>query len=133
MSRRVYLPLVRSDLATVARTGAVAAGSPVFAVTDAARASAARPDEEELEFDAMCAALDAATQRRHASGERRVVVSADVPEVTEVEGLQVSVAGAVPLSQVVSFHVEEGEGASEGDGYDDLLWYDVTELEDLVD
>ena len=31
----------------------------------------------------------------------------------------------------MSFHVEEDAGGV-GSGYDDLLWYDVTELPDLA-
>lgn len=133
MSRRVYLPLVLSDLPEVARAKEVS-GERAYAVTESARSASPGPDEEELEFDAMCSALDAATGRRQAKGERRVVVSADVPKVADPGsgGGLVRLAAPVPLSRVVSFHVEEAEGASEGEGYDDLLWYDVSELSELT-
>ena len=133
MSPRVYLPLVLSDLPEVARAKEVS-GECAYAVTESARSASPRPDEEELEFDAMCSALDAATGRRQVKGERRVVVSADVPEVADPGsgGGLVRLAAPVPLSRVVSFHVEEAEGASEGEGYDDLLWYDVSELSELT-
>ena len=36
--------------------------------------------------------------------------------------------GVVALDDVVSFHVDEAAGTPVGEGYDGLLWYDVTEL-----
>jgi hypothetical protein len=41
----------------------------------------------------------------------------------------VVVAEALPLARVVSFHVDETAG---DDGMDDLLWYDVTELDEVL-
>ena len=133
MTRRVYLPFVLAELADVAATGQVEAGT-AFAVTDAQRRAAPGEDEEDLEVEAMCAALDAAAGRRHGPT-RRVVVSADVEHADDAPGAQgwaVRLDAPVPLSDVVSWHVEEAEGTPEGEGYDDLLWYDVAELPDLV-
>lgn len=135
---RVYLPLRTEDLAAVENSGRLPS-RPRYAVTPAMRAAEPRADEEDLEFDAMCAALDAAAALPGQG--RRVVAAADVPEATE--GVAADGAGAdavagsaadapgVDLEDVVSFHVEEEPG-EEGTGYDALLWYDVTELTDLA-
>lgn len=131
MSRRVYLGLVLSDLAEVERTQQVPA-TQAFAVTQSERAAQPDEDEEDLEFEALCAALDAATVRRGSADERRVVASADVTTAEDDAGWAVVLPGQVALSDVVSFHVEETGGTSVGAGYDDLLWYDVQELGDLV-
>lgn len=125
---RVYLPLVLDDLAQVAHS----TGLPTrvgYGVTASLRALDPGADEEDLEFEAMCQALDAA---RAVGRGRRVVAAADVaaPEETG-EGALLAGELAPLLTDVVSFHVEESEG-DVGAGYDDLLWYDVTELEDLV-
>lgn len=131
MTRRVYLGLVESDLTDVAASTTVPAAL-AFAVTDAERAAQPDEDEEDLEFEAMCAALDAAGDRRRTKGERRVVASADVPTAQDADRWSVVLPGAVALGDVVSFHVDEEAGAEAGAGYDSLLWYDVTELPELV-
>ena len=40
-----------------------------------------------------------------------------------------TVSTAVPLAQVVSFHVDEEAGDQ---GMEDLLWYDATELDEVL-
>ena len=76
----------------------------------------------------------AAAAERAGQGRRRVVASADVDtavvsrrdgaaDVTEVE-----LDAVVALSRVASFHIDEQPG---GDAAD-LLWYDVTELDDVI-
>lgn len=133
---RVYLPLRTEDLAAVENSGRLPS-RPRYAVTPAMRAAEPRADEEDLEFDAMCAALDAAAALPGQG--RRVVAAAEVPDVTDVsaatdaDGPDAAPADApgVDLEDVVSFHVEEEPG-EEGTGYDALLWYDVTELVDLA-
>ncbi len=134
MSVRVYLPLVMSDLAAVQTSGAVplSARRTAHAVTAGDRADHPGEDEEDLEFEATCQALDSAADRRRTTGERRVVVAADVASVVEQDAWTVVVEAPVALSDVVSFHVEESTGTALGEGYDDLLWYDVTELDQLV-
>ena len=98
-------------------------------MTQLLRAQDPGADEEDLEFEAMCQALDRA---RDLGVGRRVVAAADIaPRDDAGEGALLEDAGAVPIADVVSFHVEEHEGAV-GTGYDDLLWYDVTELGVLV-
>lgn len=133
MTHRVYLPLVISDLARVASSGTVPLRATVHGVTTSDRLHHPGVDEEELEFDAMCAALDAADDLRSTKEERRVVVAADVPSVDEADALTVRLAAEVPLSEVVSVHCEESAGTAPGEGYDDLLWYDVSELDEIVD
>jgi hypothetical protein len=41
----------------------------------------------------------------------------------------VTVSTVVPLARVVSFHVDETAGDQ---GMDDLLWYDATELDEVL-
>lgn len=125
---RVYLPLLLEELADIASTGRLP-DRHGYAVTSALRAADPAADEEDLEFEAMCQALDAA---RSLGDGRRVIGSADVPEVPGTgDDARLDAATSVALSEVVSFHVEE-EAGDEGSGYDDLLWYDVTELPELA-
>ncbi len=121
---RVYVPLLLTDLAGLT-ADATLPRRPAFGVTGPLRAGDPGADEEELEFEAMCAALDAA---RDLGDGRRVVAAADVPAKTDgdAQGLLADPM-EVSVADVVSFHVEEGQGPV-GTGYDDLLWYDVTEL-----
>ena len=121
---RVYVPLLLTDLVGLTADETLPR-RPAFGVTESLRAGDPRADEEELEFEAMCGALDAA---RDLGAGRRVVAAADVTSPTEgdAQGLLLDPL-EVPVADVVSFHVEEGRGPT-GTGYDDLLWYDVTEL-----
>ncbi|WP_068256257.1 DUF6912 family protein [Janibacter corallicola] len=121
---RVYVPLLLTDLAGL-RADATLPRRPAFGVTGPLRAGDPGADEEELEFEAMCGALDAA---RDLGAGRRAVAAADVTvsPTGDVRGMLVDPL-EVPVGDVVSFHVEEGQGPA-GTGYDDLLWYDVTEL-----
>ncbi len=130
MSRRLYVPLVVDEL-TVLRDRGVPAGTAAFAVTSEMRSEQPGADEEDLEFEAMCESLDAATERRQQPGQRRVVVAADGAATDDGSGARVRLDAALALDEVVSLHVEE-TAAEVGAGYDDLLWYDVTELDDLV-
>lgn len=126
---RVYVPMLLPELADVAAPGRLPERTP-FAVTDAVRALDPTADEEDLEFEAMCQALDAA---RDLGAGRRVVAAADVPDApgTGDDG-RLDAAVVLAVADVVSFHVEEDAGGV-GSGYDDLLWYDVTELPDLAE
>ena len=125
---RLYVPLLVDELADVLATGRLP-GRAAFGATQALRSIDPGADEEDLEFEAMCEALDAA---RPLGAGRRVVAAADGPDRAET-GSAARLVGEtpVPLADVVSFHVEEHEGEV-GDGYDDLLWYDVTELGHLA-
>jgi hypothetical protein len=130
---RVYLPATAADL------DALADGRPVgpaplaaHAVTPALGRPGLTTDEEELEHLAWVAA--AAEAADGAAGGRRVVVSADVeagavshPTSPDVAS-RVEVTEPVHRRQVVSLHVDEEPGATDPA---DLLWYDVTELDDV--
>lgn len=127
---RIYLPLRTDDLAAADEAGVLPSRT-AYAVTDAMRGESPADDEEDLEFDAMCAALDAAAALP--GNGRRVVAAADV-EVDPAAGgtdAEVGEVAGISLDDVVSFHVEE-KPSDAGEGYDSLLWYDVTELAELV-
>ena len=125
---RVYVPLLVDELAGVLTSGRLPDRA-ALGVTAALRAVDPGADEEDLEFEAMCQALDRA---RDLGAGRRVVAAADVDPRDEAgDGALLAAGEPVALGDVVSFHVEEHEGPA-GTGYDDLLWYDVTELGMLV-
>lgn len=125
---RLYVPLTMDELPDVLVAGRLPARS-ALGVTSVLRSADPEADEEDLEFEAMCQALDLA---RDLGPGRRVIGAADAAAREEVgSGALLKGDAAVPLTDVVSFHVEEGEGPV-GSGYDDLLWYDVTELGVLV-
>lgn len=159
MSRtRVYLPLSEALLRRLAVAGEI--GSPpvrAHAVTPALLRSRPGASEEELEYAALCEAAAAAGRLRGRPGERRAVAAADVESESvhapaldrgqaasqrPCEGVEargrgdhprqwdssVDVRAVVPLRGVVSLHVKEA-GAAEGA---ELLWYDVTELDELI-
>lgn len=132
MSRRVYVPLGWADLTALAK-GEDVASRAAFAVTER-QPRDERTDDEELEFDALCDALDAADALRAASGDRRLVVAADAGAEDRADAAPSAVSLSDPLrrADVVSVHVEEHPGQGIGEGYDDLLWYDVTEIQDLL-
>jgi hypothetical protein len=134
---RIYLPMNGSNLKDLARTGALA-GAPLaaFAVTALLERSLPAGDEEEWEYAALGDALAEAAGMREAPGAKRVVAAADVdPEwVSAWAGdddalSRVEVSHEVPLRHIASFHIDEAPGA---DGADDLLWYDVTELDEVL-
>jgi len=137
-------------------------GLPAHAVTPAVREWYVEGDVEELEFSAMLEAAEASLHLLAKDPEaprRRVVVAADVPEAMVRPGgdfrSSVRLQAPVELSSVVSLHVDEAgvadtiataasvvAAAAAGDDDAqflvdeaeacDLLWYDVTELADLV-
>lgn len=137
-------------------------GLPAHAVTPAVREWYVQGDVEELEYSALLEAAEASLHllaKDDAAPRRRVVVAADVPEAVVKPGgtFRSSVRLQVPveLSSVVSLHIDEAgvaetiatavqaaEAAAAGDDDAqflvdeaeacDLLWYDVTELADLV-
>ncbi len=131
---RVYVPLTPADLGALAGAGGLLS-PPVraHAVTPAVGSPGLTTDEEELEHLAWVAAADEAGAGA-APGSRRVVAAADV----EAEAVHVPTGPDVPSRvqvteplhrrQVVSFHVDEEPG---GSGTADLLWYDVTELDEV--
>ena len=131
---RVYLALTPADLDRLADEGTLgAAPRPAHAVTPAVGTPGLTTDAEELEHLAWVAATQEAGSTT-AAGTRRVVAAADVeveavthPTAPDVPS-RVEVTEPVGRRQVVSFHVDEEPGAT---GTTDLLWYDVTELDDV--
>lgn len=153
---RVYLPVTRTDLATLARERVLPAPRSACAVTRALEQSQKGADEEELEYLALQHAAHEAVPTAADAGERVVVAAADVSpeEVTGVDtpaaqlpagriACSVTVTEQVPLARIASFHVGDGiavvpPGAAEDDPTQEvedveLSWYDVTELAGLLD
>lgn len=132
---RVYLPLAVEDL-TALRDGRDLGPGPLAAhgVTPALGRPGLTTDTEELEHLAWVAAAEEAEALRDGQT-HRVVAAADVEEGS----VSVPVAGDVPSrvdvdgyvgrSRLVSFHVDEHAGDT---GTADLLWFDVTELADVL-
>ena len=141
----------------------VPAGLTAHAVTPALREWYTEGDAEELEYAALLDAARSSLRALGAdstAGRRRVVMAAEVPDSAlapaEGEPSAVALVADVPLDDVVSVHVDERDAepavaaavealaaADAGDedaqfvvdgadGYD-LLWYDATEIADLVD
>lgn len=134
----------------------------VRAVAPDAQGRSLRGEEfESAEFDAMCIAAalaanavfdPAETQTgTEAVPERRVIVAYDAPESspseTLTEGFDLISLGDVDMTRVASFHLDEdvvwdeavqlaedsGPSAAEDRlGASDLLWYDSSELEQLL-
>jgi uncharacterized protein DUF6912 len=114
---RVYLPATLPALAELLRTAEIGP-APVraFAVTPALRESYASGDLEELEYVAMTHAARASLRllgADPAAPRRRVVLAADVPPETVGAGggfsepTVVELSGPVPLSKIVSGHVDD--------------------------
>lgn len=167
---RVYLPTTLATLATAYVSGGFGAGHAAHAVTPAVREWYVEGDTEELEYAAMSEAAEASLRLLAAEltaearyEHRRVVVAADVaadavhPDGTVGARSAVRLGCTVPLSAVVSVHVDEDApgvrravaeairalpAADAGDddatflldeaSSHELLWYDVTEVPDLI-
>lgn len=124
-ARRVYLAGDIAELTELA-AGRTATGSQAFAVTQRARGAQPGEDEESLEYDAFVYAS-------RASVGRAVVIAVDLDErlvrdAADSHGYAVTLAEPVPLSAVVSIHVAEPNAHAD----EELLWYDVSELKELV-
>jgi len=132
---RVYLVLSTADLDALAGGGAVGpAPRSAHAVTAALGRPGLTTDEEELEHTAWLAAAEEAVASSGGGRTRRVIGSADVDAATVVHPTSPDVPSRVEISaplerrRFVSFHVDEEPGATD---VADLLWYDVTELDDV--
>jgi len=137
---RVYVPLGREDLEQLAAAGSLAAGPgtprQAYAVTPGLERAGPGLDVEDLEYAAFSDAVAAAGALRAAPIDRRVVASADADPawVAPREGSPVSevlVTAPIPLSRVASFHVDDDLAGGVDEDADELLWYDVTELDDV--
>lgn len=132
---RIYLPIDLTAVRTLRDSGALEARDG-YAVTQWLERQHPGEDEEGLEYLALGEAKQAALA---AGRDRRlVVVAADVEsehlDVSQpAQGLsasRVTLREPVPLRRVVSFHLEETPAGSSDDP--DLLWYDVTELDEVL-
>ncbi len=137
---RVYVPLGREGLEELSLGGSLAAGpgNPrvAYAVTSGLEQSAPGLDVEDLEYAAFSDAVEAAGGLRSTPRDRRVVASADADPgaVAPRDGRPVSrvvLTAPVPLSRVASFHVDDEVTTGVDEEADELLWYDVTELDDV--
>ncbi|RKT85464.1 hypothetical protein SAMN05421805_118137 [Saccharopolyspora antimicrobica] len=113
---RVYLPATLPMLRQLAEEKQLQPlGGTAFALTPALRESYASGDTEELEYAAMREAARASL--RLIAGEekpelRRVVISADVDEVTlrpDLDHAVVKVSGPVQWKQIAAVHVDAAE------------------------
>lgn len=129
---RVYIPLAPESLSALRQSGEL---GPAPVPAHAAVAAAARPaignDDEEREYAAWSAAASDAAEQA-ATGVRRVIASADVDAAVVQRSAQdataVELGSVVALPRIASFHVDEEAGGDIAD----LLWYDVTELDDVI-
>ncbi len=138
---RVYVPLGRTALEALAAAGSLPAGpgAPIsaYAVTSALRSGAPGLDVEDLEYAAFSDAVAAAA----GCASRRITVgSSRLPTPTRRGSCRESPtrppvscsSHPLPLSRVASFHVDDESAVDSVDEEaDELLWYDVTELDDV--
>jgi hypothetical protein len=129
---RVYLPLDPTTLSSLRASGEL---GPAPVAGHAALAPSSRPgignDDEEREYAAWSAAASDAAGRAP-DGVRRVVASADVDAavVQRASGddTAVELDAVVAQPRIASFHIDEEPGGEVAD----LLWYDVTELDEVL-
>ncbi|GLY28415.1 hypothetical protein [Kineosporia sp. NBRC 101731] len=134
---------------------------PAHAVTAAIREWYTDDDVESLEFAALTEAAEASLRMlaEDPAKPRRVVLALDVPPTAVRTGgpyrSSVTLEVEVPLADVVSLHIDESEAediilagiaaltAADGGDEDamfvveeagacDLLWYDISEIDDLI-
>lgn len=130
---RIYVPLNAAGVRRLAAERQFGESQVhAFAVTGRVERADPTGDEETWEYAALTEAVLAAGVLRPGRG-KRVVAAADVdPTWVRESGdtaAAVVVESAIPLARVVSFHIDE---SADDEGMDDLLWYDATELEELL-
>lgn len=113
---RIYAPVTPDDLETL-RGGVSITCADWFTAPTGLTGDAL----EEAEYDALIEAA-AAASALVGEGRRRVVLAADVDRATAGAPL------AVGPKQVASLHVDETTEHSD----DDLLWYDASEIADVI-
>jgi len=133
---RIYLPLSAARLRELASSRVLGpAPLPAHGVTGSIRAGDPNGEQEGWEYVALGEAAEASAASLPPGERRRVVVAADVDDswvtAADVDGVAsaVTVSQPVPMQRIASFHVDEKDVADD----DELLWYDVTELEALLD
>nr|WP_145225954.1 hypothetical protein [Rudaeicoccus suwonensis] len=105
-----------------------------FAVTPELRSAHPGEDDEGWEYLAM---QDAATGA--AGRGLRVVAAADLPDSSVGEGAssddpaEVTIIDEVSLRRIASLHVLDPAGERDVDSDFELSWYDVTELDVVID
>ena len=133
---RIYVPLTPDAvrrLAAERRLGPAPVAA--FGVTERIERADPAGSEEEWEYAALTEAVEAAAELQGRTNAKRVVASADVdPGLVSTDGGRqglgaLTVSSAVPLARIVSFHVDETAGDQ---GMADLLWYDATELDEVL-
>ena len=132
---RIYLPLSAARLRELASSRVLGPGPlPAHGVTGSVRAGDPNGEQEGWEYVALGEAAEASAASLPPGERRRVVVAADVDDswvtAADVDGVAsaVTVSQPVPMQRIASFHVDEKDVADD----DELLWYDVTELEALL-
>jgi len=115
---RVYLPATIAMLRDLETAGEFRARSGTgFALTPALRESYASGSDEELEYAALLDAARASLRLIAAEEKpepRRVVISADIDEVTlrpDLDAAVVRLAGPVKIADVAAIHVDAAEAA----------------------
>ena len=133
---RIYLPLNAARLRELASSRVLGPGPlPAHGVTGSIRAGDPNGDQEGWEYAALGEAAEASAASLPSGERRRVVAAADVDDswvtAADVDGVAsaVTVSQPVPMQRIASFHVDEKDVADD----DELLWYDVTELDSLLD
>lgn len=142
---RLYLPLRRDDLVELDQRrqlpDPLTGPRPAYRVTPELQRAEPDLDLEGLEYAAFCEAVGAAAAMRP-TAPRLVVAAADVEpawlvavETDAIPGPRcvVGLTQGLPLTRIASFHV--GDETSAGDDQPDttdLLWYDVTELQQVL-
>lgn len=123
---RVYVPATVSMLGDLVQHDEIRpVGGTAFAVTPAVREFYTSGSTEELEYAVLLSAAraslrllatdpagEAASERDESERMRRVVISADVEEVTvrsDLEEAVVRISGSVPCGEIASVHVDTGE------------------------
>jgi hypothetical protein len=91
--RRVYLPLSRAELETIAGPQGAVTTATGYAVTARLRRADPGADEEQLEYAAFLAAAAEAARRRQGARTRRVVAAADLDEAVVVDADGADTAG----------------------------------------
>jgi hypothetical protein len=159
---RIYLPLTLPLLRCARAGQAFGAQVQAHAVTPAVREWYVEGDLEELEYSALIDAAESSLRllaRDPTAPRRRVVVAAEVPDGTAVPGgaerSSVQLGVPVAFEHVVSVHVDAEDASAaigqaiaalpaadagdddarfvlDGAEAHDLLWYDITELGDLL-
>jgi hypothetical protein len=127
---RVYVPLAWSDLRAL-QDGPVRVEQ-AHAVTADVRRELGTDDDEELEYAVLGAAAADAVGLVTPEHPRRLVVVADLP-AEPLELSAVALQGELALKDLLAIHADP-PGRRTGDAEDqDLGWYGVQEIDQLLD